>query len=167
MFSVLITSVFICLDAAARAGIARAVLISSLSVFASEPVRLPDRTADETLAPDAVDVYGLAKRLAEQIGLAAAQAHGMTVTALRVGWPTTESAWPAWALPSLPQPRIIRRDDGTPIPALAASDLTAAVLAALDRDSGGFEAVHILGGGSDRWSTAKARDLLGWRPRRR
>jgi nucleoside-diphosphate-sugar epimerase len=167
LFSVLVTSVFTALDAASRAGVTRAVLISSMSVFANQPVRLPDRNLDETSPPDAFDAYGLAKRLAEFVGQAAAQAHGMTVTALRIGWPTSEAAWPAWALPAFPQPAVVRRADGTPVPALAASDLTAAVLAALDRD-GGFDVFHILGGnGSGRYlSTAKARALLGWEPKR-
>lgn len=75
----------------------------------------------------------------------------------------------AWALPGLPAPAVIRRADGIPIPALAASDLTAAVLAALGRDGGGFEAVHIVGDDDSGrcWSTAKARALLGWQPSRR
>jgi nucleoside-diphosphate-sugar epimerase len=167
-FSVLVTSVFTALDAASRAGVTRAVLISSMSVFANRPVPLADRVLDETSPPDALDVYGLAKRLAEGLGQAAAQAHGMTVTALRIGWPTSEQAWPAWALPAFPQPAVIRRADGTPVPALAASDLTAAVLAALDRD-GGFDVFHILGGSGPGQcsSTAKAGALLDWQPRRR
>jgi nucleoside-diphosphate-sugar epimerase len=167
LFSVLVASVFTALDAASRAGVTRAVLISSMSVFANQPVPLPDRDLDETSPPDALDAYGLAKRLAEFVGQAAAQAHGMTVTALRIGWPTSEAAWPAWALPAFPQPAVGAADDGTPVPALAASDLTAAVLAALDRD-GGFDVFHILSGnGSGRYlSTAKARALLGWEPRR-
>jgi nucleoside-diphosphate-sugar epimerase len=166
-FSVLVTSVYTTLEAASRAGVTRAVLISSMSVFASQPVPLPDRDLDETSQPDALDVYGLAKRLAEVVGQAAAQAHGMTVTALRIAWPTSETAWPAWALPALPRPTIVRRADGTPVPALAASDLTAAVLAALDRN-GGFDVFHILGGSSPghRPSTAKAHARLGWQPRR-
>jgi hypothetical protein len=65
------------------------------------------------------------------------------VAVLRLGWPTTESAWPAWELPSRPRPAVIRRADGTPVPALAASDLTAAVLAALGRD-GGYDVFHIV-----------------------
>jgi nucleoside-diphosphate-sugar epimerase len=168
-FNVLVTSAFTALAAAARAGVLRAVLISSISVFANEPVPLPDRMLDETSVPDAIDAYGVAKRLAEHVGQAAAQAHGMTVTGLRIAWPTTELAWPEWALPSLPAPAVIRRADGTPIPALAASDLTAAVLAALGRDSGGFEVVHILGDDDSGrcWSTAKARALLGWQSTRR
>jgi nucleoside-diphosphate-sugar epimerase len=167
-FSTLVSSVFTTLDAASRAGVSRAVLISSMSVFANQPVPIADRDLDEASPPDAFDVYGVAKRCAELVGQAAAQAHGMTVTALRIAWPTTESAWPAWALPSLPQPAVIRCADGTPVPALAASDLTAAVLAALDRD-GGFDVFHILGdGGSGRClTTAKARALLGWQPKRR
>jgi nucleoside-diphosphate-sugar epimerase len=167
-FSALVTSVFTTLDAARRAGVTRVVLISSLSVFASKPVPLADRDIDETSAPDASDVYGVAKRLAEVVGQTAAHAHGLTVTVLRIGWPTTESAWPRWALPRFPQPAVVRRADGTPVPALAASDLTAAVLAALGRD-GDFEVFHIVGDdGSGRClSTAKARALLGWRAQRR
>jgi nucleoside-diphosphate-sugar epimerase len=167
-FEVLVTSVFTALTAAARAGVRRAVLISSISVFADKPVPLPDRMLDETSPPDAADAYGLAKRLAEQVGQTVARAHGLTVTALRIAWPTTEPAWPAWALPRFPAPVTVRRADGTPVPALAASDLTAAVVAALGRDGGGFEAVHILGDdGSGRcWSTGKAHALLGWRPKR-
>jgi nucleoside-diphosphate-sugar epimerase len=167
LFSVLVTSVFTALDAASRAGVTRAVLLSSMSVFAGQPVRLPDRDLDETAPPDALDAYGLAKRLAEVVGQAAAQAHGMTVTALRIAWPTSEPAWPAWALPAFPQPAVVRRADGTPVPALAASDLTAAVLAALDRD-GSFDVFHILGGNGPghSLSTAKAHALLGWQPKR-
>ncbi|MEY9932433.1 nucleoside-diphosphate-sugar epimerase [Catenulispora sp. GP43] len=93
----------------------------------------------------------------------------MTVTALRLGWPTTEEAYPKWALPSFPEAATIACSDGTPIPALAASDLASAVLAALDRNSSGFEIFHILGDdGSGRcWSTAKAHELLEWQPKRR
>src|SRR5579859_2412921 len=62
-FNVLVTSVFTTLAAATRAGVTRAVLISSISVFADLPVPLPDRMLDETSPPDATDIYGLAKRL--------------------------------------------------------------------------------------------------------
>ncbi|OLE24222.1 MAG: hypothetical protein AUG49_13940 [Catenulispora sp. 13_1_20CM_3_70_7] len=167
-FCVLVASVFATLAAAAQAGVGRAVLISSISVFANDPP-VTDRLLDESFEPDATDVYGLAKRFAEQVGQAAARQHGMTVTALRLGWPTTEADYPAWALPGFPEPAVIRCADGTPIPALAASDLAAAVLAALERDGGGFEAVHILGDDDSGrcWSVAKARELLGWLPRRR
>jgi nucleoside-diphosphate-sugar epimerase len=153
-FSVLVTSVFTTLDAAARAGVSRAVLISSLSVYADEPVPVTDRDIDETSPPDAADVYGLAKRLAEIAGQVVARAHGMTVTVLRIGWPTTGPAWPAWALPDFPQPAVIRRADGTAIPAR-------------DRD-GGFDVFHIVrNDASGRClSTAKARTLLGWYSRR-
>lgn len=55
-FTVLVTSVFTALAAAARAGVTRAVLISSISVFANDPVPVPDRALDETSPPDAADV---------------------------------------------------------------------------------------------------------------
>ena len=60
---------------------------------------------------------------------------------------------------------MIRCGDGTPIPALAQSDLTTAALAALQRIGGGFEVFHIAGDdGSGRcWNTTKAARELGWR----
>lgn len=168
-FEVNVASVYMTLLASHEAGLVRAVLISSISVFANSPTPLTDRWLDELSPPDATDLYGLTKRLAEVVGQAASDEWGMTVTALRLAWPTSDDAYPEWALPSFPEPAVIRRSDGTPIPALAASDLTTAVLAALDREGGDFEAVHLFGDdGSGRCSsTAKAHDLLGWQPKPR
>jgi len=165
-----VAAVHLTLAAAAAAEVRRVVLISSISVFANTPVPVTDRTLDEDSAPDAIDTYGLVKRLAETVAQAAAEAHRLTVSALRIAWPTTEAAWPLWALPIFDSPAEIRCLDGVPIPALAASDLSNAVLATLDRsDPGCFEAFHIVGDdGSGRcWSTAKAERVLGWRSQRR
>ncbi|WP_228554440.1 NAD-dependent epimerase/dehydratase family protein [Catenulispora pinisilvae] len=164
-----VAAVHLTLAAAGAARVRRAVLISSISVFANVPTPVTDRLLDERSVPDSADAYGLVKRLAETVAEAAAAVHQLTVSALRIAWPTTEAAWPLWALPIFDSPAEIRCLDGTLLPSLAASDLASAVLAALDRSDPGFEAFHIVGDdGSGRcWSTAKARDLLGWQPRRR
>ncbi|GAA2000063.1 NAD(P)-dependent oxidoreductase [Catenulispora subtropica] len=168
-FEVNVASVYATLAAAHEAGVDRVVLISSLSVFADAPVPLTDRSIDETSEPDAADLYGVTKRLAEQVARIAADTHGMTVTALRLAWPTPDDVWPRWALPEVfADPVQITRADGAPYPALAASDLVTAVDAALSR-TGGYDVFHILGDdGSGRClSTAKARDQLGWVARHR
>lgn len=162
-FEVNVASIHATLEAAHAAGVARVVLIGSLSVFGDAPVPLTERRVDESSEPDAADLYGVTKRLAEQVGRIAAEAHGMTVTVLRLAWPTPDETWPRWGLPVLDEPAEFRRADGTLIPALAASDLTAAVLAALAREHGGYDLFHIVGGG---WSTDKARDVLGWEVRK-
>jgi nucleoside-diphosphate-sugar epimerase len=163
-FEVNVASVYATLEAAHAAGVSRVVLIGSLSVFSSVPVRLVERSVDESAAPDAFDVYAATKRLAEQLGRIAAATRGTTVTVLRLAFPTPDEAWPRWALPVFDEPAEVRRDDGTLIPALAGSDLAAAVSAALAREGGGYDVFHIVGGG---WSTDKARRVLGWEARRR
>lgn len=167
-FEVNVASVHATLAAAHRAGVSRAVLTSSMSVFADTPVRLPERSLDEGVEPDAADLYGVTKRLAEQVARIAADAHGMTVTALRLSWPTPDDAWPRWAVPTAPEPVRITRADGTTHPALAASDLVTAVDAALTR-TGGYDVFHILGDDDSGrcLSTAKAREQLGWVARHR
>ncbi|WP_194896418.1 NAD-dependent epimerase/dehydratase family protein [Catenulispora pinisilvae] len=168
-FEVNVASVYATLQAAHAAGVSRAVVIGSLSVFSNEPVRLVERDVDEGSEPDATNVYGVTKRLGEQVARIAAQEHGMTVTVLRLAFPTPDDLWPLWALPVKDEPVQVRRDDGTPVPALAASDLAAAVSAALTRDAGDYDVFHIVGaddsGGT--WTAAKARDVLGWVARRR
>lgn len=155
--------------AAAAADVRRAVLISSISVFANEPAPVTDRVLDEGCDPDAIDAYGLVKRLAETVAEAAAEVHQLTVSALRIAWPTTEAAWPLWALPVFDSLAEIRCLDGTLLPCLAPSDLANAVLTALDRSDPGFQAFHIVGDDDSGrcWSTAKAKRVLGWRSRRR
>jgi nucleoside-diphosphate-sugar epimerase len=168
-FDINLKSVYLTLQAAHRRGVPHGVHISSLSVFADSPeLRIQDRGLDETSPADATDAYGLSKRLAETVCRAAVDEWGMTVTSLRLGWPTPDHLWPVWAAPKNPEPMVIRRADGTQIPALAASDLTRAVLAALEFRAG-FDVFHITGDdGTGRfWNLTKARELLGWQPLRR
>ncbi|WP_370366958.1 NAD-dependent epimerase/dehydratase family protein [Catenulispora sp. GP43] len=166
-FEVNVASVYATLEAAHAAGVPRAVLIGSLSVF--DEGRLIDRDVDEDSEPDGTNVYGVTKRLAEQVGRIAADAHGLTVTVLRLAFPTPDEVWPRWALPVAEEPVEIRRADGSLVPALAASDLSAAVSAALERDGGGYDVFHIVGADDSGpgWRTDKARDGLGWVARHR
>ena len=166
-FEVNVASVYATLVAAHAAGVGRVVLIGSLSVFDEEGII--ERDLDESTEPDAADLYGVTKRLAEQVGRIAADAHGLTVTVLRLAFPTPDEAWPRWALPVADEPIEVHRQDGTLVPALAASDLSAAVSAALARTSGGYDVFHIVGADASgqAWNTAKARDVLGWVARKR
>jgi nucleoside-diphosphate-sugar epimerase len=158
-FDVNVKSVQLTLLAARDAGVPHAVHISSLSVYRD----VTARRLDETVPPDATDVYGLTKRLGEQVCRAATVEWGLSVTVLRLAWPTPDEVWPAWA--KRKQPRRIRAADGTPIEATAASDLAAALLAALDHRDGYQEFIISGDRSAGLWSTAKAREVLGWAPR--
>jgi nucleoside-diphosphate-sugar epimerase len=157
-FDVNVTAVALVLLAAHEAGVPHAVQISSLSIYRD----LTARRLDESTPPDATDLYGLTKRLAEEVCRAAVAEYGMSVNALRLAWPTPDETWPAWG--RVRPPVRWRAADGTPIQATSATDTARAVHAALEfRD--GFQAFTITGDGSARlWSTAKARRLLGWTP---
>lgn len=158
-FDVNVKSVYLTLRAAHAAGVRHAVYISSMSVYDD----LTARRLDETVPPDARDFYGLSKRLGEEVCRTAADELGISVNVLRLVWPTPDELWPAWG-PWGQEPEVARTPDGTPVHGTAASDVAAAVLAALEyRD--GFQIFTISGDDSAQlWSTAKARRLLGWAP---
>jgi nucleoside-diphosphate-sugar epimerase len=157
-FDVNVTSVHLTLRAAHDTGVPHAVHISSLSVYRS----VDARRLDESAPPDATDAYGLTKRLGEEVCAAAVVEWGLSVNVLRLAWPTPDDVWPAWGVDEVPIHRYAA--DGTLIQATAASDLARAVLAALEyRD--GLQLFTITGDRSaGLWSTARARDLLGWQP---
>jgi len=157
-FGVHVTSVHLTLRAAHEAGVPHVVHISSMSVYQD----LESRRLDESDPPDALDVYGLTKRLGEQVCAAAAARWGLSVNVLRLTWPTPDEVWPLWGRRD--EPYQWYAGDGRPIQATAASDLARAVLAALEyRD--GLQVFTISGDRSAAlWSTAKARELLGWEP---
>jgi nucleoside-diphosphate-sugar epimerase len=158
-FDVNVTSVHLALSAAHAAGVRHAVHLSSLSVYADVVGRhLPD----ESVPTDATDLYGLTKRLGEQVCEAAAHRFGLSVNVLRLAFPTPDARWPAWARHQPPER--VTTPDGVPVDATAASDLGRAVLAALDHRNG-FHIFTISGDRSARrWSTAKAQTVLGWEP---
>lgn len=157
-FGVHVTSVHLTLRAAHEAGVPHVVHISSMSVYHD----LESRRLDESDPPDATDVYGLTKRLGEQVCAAAVARWGLSVNVLRLTWPTPDELWPLWGKWEEPMQRYT--GDGRPIEATAASDLARAVLAALEyRD--GLQVFTINGDRSaGLWSTAKAHELLGWQP---
>jgi len=159
-FDVNVKSTHLALRAAHEAGVPHAVYVSSMSVYRD----LTARVLDESVPPDATDLYGLTKRLGEEVCRAAVAEWGLTVTALRLAWPTPDAQWPHWHPAHVPdQPDDPRRTpDGRLIPATAASDVAAALDAALSyRD--GFAAFTITAGGP--WPTGRARRRLNWRPR--
>jgi nucleoside-diphosphate-sugar epimerase len=150
-FDVHVKSAYLTMLAAAKADVRHVVFVSSLSVFAA----LGSRQLGTDDEPDATDPYGLTKRLGEQAVRAAATATGTDLTFLRLAWPTPDDVWPAWEV-GLAQTdytntqTALRRDrataadphpplrfaDGRPLPALAGSDLAAALLGALDTPDG-------------------------------
>jgi nucleoside-diphosphate-sugar epimerase len=155
-FDVNVKTVHLTLLAAHDAGVPHAVHISSLSVYRD----LTARRLDESVPADATDLYGLTKRLGEQVCSAAVAQWGLSINVLRLAWPTPDDTWPAWG--ASPSPELRRAADGSLIEATAATDVAAAMLAALEHRDG-FQIFTISGDGQARlWSTAKARRVLGW-----
>ena len=162
--------VLLALRLARLAGVRSFVHISSLSVFdrySYEPV--PAGTQ-----PDARDLYGVSKRLAENAlaiavdGAPPTPEEGpITVTSLRLAYPTTAQDWPRWKSPVDPEldATMVRLEDGTPHASMHPEDLVAAVGAALDRRLGGaFEAIAVTAAPHAIDDDAAQR-LLGWHPR--
>jgi nucleoside-diphosphate-sugar epimerase len=157
-FDVNVKSPHLTLLAARDAGVPHLVHISSMSVYQD----LTARRLDESTPPDATDLYGLTKRLGEQVCAAAVAEWGLSVNVLRLVWPTSDEAWPAWS--AADPPKLHYAADGAPIEGTAATDLAAAVHAALEHRDG-YQLFTISGArSSDQWSTAKARRVLHWTP---
>jgi nucleoside-diphosphate-sugar epimerase len=107
---------------------------------------------DESVPPDATNLYGFTKRLGEQVCLNATQLWGMSVNALRLCFPTAEEKWHSQTVL------------GTPTIATTGGDVARAILGALDyRD--GFNAFMISGDYENRlMNMSKAKKLLNWEP---
>jgi nucleoside-diphosphate-sugar epimerase len=181
-----VKSAYLAVTAAAAAGAGHVVFVSSMSVFADLGFRT--LAADET--PDATDAYGLTKRLGELACRAEAERTGVALTVLRLCWPTPDEVWPAWnrglwrdephvvmrdgarglrhpaATPDDPRP-LLQMGDGRPLAALAGSDLTAALLAALAHPDG-IRALPLTGDTTNACVdlTATRAALGGWWPAR-
>ena len=163
-------SVLLALRLARRAGARAFVHISSLSVF--------DRYGLEPIpagaAPDAVELYGVTKRLAEQALRMAvegrppsAEEEQITVTSLRLAFPTTAEEWPRWHDPVQPAaPAELKHlADGSAHCALHPEDLAAAVMAALVRERGApFETIAVTSAPHAIEDDASRR-LVDWHPR--
>jgi nucleoside-diphosphate-sugar epimerase len=174
-FDIHVKSVYLALSAAGQAGIRHAIHVSSLSVHAD----LGHRPITPTDTPDATDPYALTKRLGEEAARAAAALDGMALTILRLAWPTPDEAWPEWAVRAASvgpaEPHQFVMHDGTPVPALAGSDLAAALAAALENPPrpatpGRPAEVRALPLAGDTEGIAvdltPIRDALGWWPTR-
>lgn len=161
-FDVHVKSAWLAAEAAADAGVPHLVHISSMSVF-PQVERLPIEPVGPDTAPDSVDLYGLTKRLGEQAVRAAATARGLSLVILRLSFPTSDADWPAWKIAGRP-PRRITVADGRPVPGLAASDLAAAMLAALEHRDG--QHTYPVAGDTEgiAMDLTPTREGLGWWP---
>ncbi len=151
MYDVNVKGLHLMLEAATRAGVTKVVYASSMSVFGVE-VGFFGEEADRV--PDSVTDYGLTKRLSETVGEAFTVRHpSLSFIALRLYMPVTDEAFATV-------------DEGRCI--TAPDDLRRAFLAALACERRGFHAVSIASDLTERWMPmGKARELLGWVPRRR
>lgn len=160
-FAVNAGSVYTSLGAANRHRLSAFVHISTMSVYAG----YGHRPVDPTTPPDATEPYGFTKRLGEQACRAlAVPAGGPAVCSLRLAFPTPDADWPRWRRPDTGVPDQPRWPDGTPIAALAAADLAAAVEAAL-RYRGPYRAFEVVGDAGTVLGGDTAR-VLGWTPAR-
>lgn len=154
------------LGGAYRAGVRHMVYTSSMSVYPfplggpdpASGLEIPDdgrlgRYPDESVPPDAMDFYGLAKRLGEEVCRAATVVAGMDAVCLRLCYPVADDAWPR-------EGDVMRRAMST-----SARDVAGAIDAALFRRGHGFDCYSISGDGDERtMSLAKAKRELGWAP---
>jgi nucleoside-diphosphate-sugar epimerase len=151
-FDVATSGVYLAVLGAVRAGVRHMVYTSSMSVYRypnSEIFTFPD----EGVPPDAVDFYGLAKRLGEEVCRAATAEHGIDTVCLRLSFPMPDDEWPK---NERPRQRAI---------STSGRDTASAIDAALHRRGHGFDVYAISGDGTGKMiSLAKARRELGWTP---
>jgi nucleoside-diphosphate-sugar epimerase len=149
-FDVSVKGLYLTLLAAHKAGISHAVYTSSMSVYADLGNRY---FPDEGITPDATEFYGFTKRLGEEVCQNAAREWGMSVNALRLCLPRSDDRW---------------REEvraGEKRIETAANDVARALLAAMDRPFGGFEAFMISGDYDYKiMNMSKAKRLLDWEP---
>ncbi|MDE2126975.1 MAG: NAD(P)-dependent oxidoreductase [Armatimonadetes bacterium] len=149
-FDVNVTGLYLALRVAQDAGIRRAVVTSSMSVYEG---LCKTRIDSEDEPADAMGVYGLTKRLGEEACQAAASQWGMHVVTLRLCLPVSAAEW------------MEKNPGGEPTIMTEASDTARAIEAALLRDGEGFEAFMISGDYTGKhMSLRKAEQLLDWRP---
>jgi nucleoside-diphosphate-sugar epimerase len=152
-FDVNVKGVYLALYAAHQAGITHAVYTSSMSVYDGD--LMTRFFPDEEITLDSSHLYGLTKRLGEEVCRNATRAWRMSINALRLCFPTPDAEWRAKTRP------------GVPTLATAASDVARALLAALDY-RGGFQAFMISGDYQQKlMDMSKAKRLLGWEPQAR
>ena len=137
-FDVNVKGVYLALRAAHEAGIRHAVYTSSMSVY--------------DMPPDARGLYGLTKRMGEEVCRNAWNLNGMSANALRLCMPVSREKWLEQAV------------RGKATIYTDAKDVARALLAALEYRSG-FQAFMISGDYENKiMNMGKARRLLGWEP---
>lgn len=147
-FDVHAKGLYLALWAASACGVPHAVYTSSLSVYRPREDHYPDDVAP----PDASDLYGLTKRLGEEVCRSWAVESGTTVTALRLCFPMPDDD---------PAPTEHRFKATT---FTRAYDVAEAYLAAL-RYRKSFSAFTISGDAGEKMvSLRMTREQLGWSP---
>lgn len=139
---------------ALRAGVRHFIYASTLSVYADHRKWSP---RDETAAPDAWHPYGMSKRLAEHLCLAAAQhCPDAVVIVLRLLNPRNEEKFE----------KPLDDDQGRILCCMGPNDLRRLFLAALGCDRPGGHVVQTSGDVEGHsYPNTRAGDLLGWQPR--
>ncbi|GAA1604385.1 hypothetical protein GCM10009804_70890 [Kribbella hippodromi] len=147
-FDVNVKGLYQSLTAAFDAGCSRAAVAGSMSVYADYLAPEAERPV-----PDADDVYGLTKRLGEQVAQSIARSRQRPVVALRLVGPMSDEDWQEFRGP--------HQNVMT-----AASDVARAFAAALKYTPPAFFDTFVVTG--DHASTSldwsRSRDLLGWAP---
>ncbi len=151
-FDVNVKGLHLALHSAHRTGISHAVYTSSMSVYDEESL-MARYFPDEEMTPDARDYYGLTKRFGEEVCRNACRKWGMSVNVLRLCWPMPMDRW------------LTHVRAGEPSLATTGEDIARALLAALERRFGGFEAFMISGDYEHKiLNMSKAKRLLDWEP---
>ena len=160
-FDVNVKGLYLALMTAHELGIEHAVYTSSMSVYqAVSSYRqgegrerdLRRLLIDEDMTPDAQGLYGLTKRMGEDVCRSATRQWGMSVNALRLCFPQSREKWLSETRPDVPTM------------ATEAEDVARALLAALEFRAG-FQAFTISGDYEQKlMGMEKAKRLLGWEP---
>jgi len=153
-FDVHVKGLYLALRAGHLSGVSHGVYTSSMSVYRGLAWRAGESRyfADESEPADARNLYGLTKRLGEELCINACEQWGMSVNMLRLCWPRSDERWYAETKP------------GVPTMATTATDTARAILAALELRAG-CQAFMISGDYEHKlMNMSKARDVLGWAP---
>jgi nucleoside-diphosphate-sugar epimerase len=151
-YDVNVKGLHLALEAGVSAGMSRAVLISSVTVYTRHPLRGEEPvTEEETPVPRSV--YGLTKLLAEEVCRHFSRWYQFPILSLRIFKPLPREEW-------------LSDYDTTKVEArISAPDLARAIIAGLELEHSGFDALHITGDYSGRaYPFDKAKRVIGWEP---
>jgi nucleoside-diphosphate-sugar epimerase len=152
-YDVNVKGVHLAVDAAARAGVKRAVYTSSLSVYDGSDLLSGAFDREDAVHPEPRTVYGHTKWLGEEACRFVNRVHNLPITALRLYHPVSRETW-------------LERHDPARVDAYTSGpDLARALIAALQWEHEGFEIFHVTGDTSGRaYRHEKAKRLLNWEP---